>query len=70
MKKRILHILLSLVLIAVWCYITYLYYGVLSGSGFHWMSFLYMPLYLVGTYLFLINSVRLIIAELKGVDDP
>ena len=66
-KKRfhISYIILSVVLIAAWIYITYFYISMIIDTMFYWLNFLYLPIYLFLTYILFINSIKLIIEELK-----
>ena len=58
-------IILSLVLIVVWCFMTYFYIYLYYVFGFHWLNLLTIPVYLFFTYSLLINSIQLIIEQLK-----
>lgn len=64
-RFHISYIILSVVLIAAWIYITHFYISMIIDTMFYWLNFLYLPIYLFLTYILFINSIKLIIEELK-----
>lgn len=64
-RFKISMIFVSLFLIAAWVIITRYLYQVFTSTVFHWIYLTIIPVYLFITYVFLINSIKLIIEELK-----
>ena len=62
---KISSIFLSLFNISVWAGITYFLYDWMDTAGFPLHFFLCIPVWLVLTYIFLINSVQVIIEQVK-----
>ena len=64
-RFHISHIILALLLIVAWIFITRFYADILETTKFLWLNLMYMPIYIFATMMFYCNSVHLIFLELK-----
>ena len=58
-------VILSIILIIVWVFMTPYYIFLFLIFDFHWLKLLTIPVYLFLTYVLLINSIQLLIEQLK-----
>lgn len=64
-RFKISTLLLSIFNLSAWAAVTYFYYILIEASGFHWTSFLYLPLYLGFSYIFFYLMIKCLFGELK-----